>query len=266
MNLGKRKKILAKKRPERSLVKPLKSKGGRFFSGRISIRHRGGGVKKLYRLVDFKNQRLGERAKVQALEYDPNRTAYIALLEYEDGQKKYIIAPDKLKKGDEIIISEKAPLSPGNRMALKNIPVGTVVHNIEINPGQGGKIAKAAGNACEIVAQEGKYTILKMPSRELRKILSNCFASIGVVSNVEHRFQKVGKAGSRRLKGWRPTVRGSAMNPCDHPHGGGEGRTSIGLKYPKTPWGKPALGVRTRRRKWNDKLILKRRKKGKRNS
>lgn len=255
--------VLTKKEPEKSLTLPLKKTGGRNSAGRITIRHRGGGAKRLYRIIEFGQERLGERAKVIALEYDPNRTSFIALIQYEDGQKKYIIAPQGLKIGDEIIFDEKAPLSPGNRMKLKNIPVGTNVYNIELEPGKGGKIVRSAGSWAQVLAHEDKYTLLKLPSTEIRKVPSECFASIGMVSNPEHRFVNLGKAGRTRLLGKRPHVRGSAMNPCDHPHGGGEGRTGIGLKHPKTPWGKPALGVKTRKKKKSDKLIIQRRSKKK---
>ena len=255
-------KILTKKKPEKSLLKPLKKTGGRNISGKITVRHRGGGVKRLYRIVDFKMTKMGEKAKVIALEYDPNRTSFIALIEYPTGARSYIIAPQGLKVGREVEFGEKVSLSIGNRMKLKNIPVGTFVYNIEMSPNGGGKIARAAGNSCQVISQEEKYTVLKMPSGEQRRILGNCFASIGVVSNAGHRFQKIGKAGIMRLKGRRPVVRGSAMNPSDHPHGGGEGRSPIGLSHPKTPWGKPALGVKTRKKKkWTNKLIIKRRRK-----
>jgi len=256
--------LLTKKEPEKSLLKPLKKKAGRSNSGRITVRHRGGGAKRLYRIIEFGQERLDQKAKVEALEYDPNRTSYIALLSYEDGKKAYIIAPQGLKVGDEIIFSEKAPLKVGNRMRLKNIPIGTLVYNIELEPGEGGKLVRAAGTSAQVMAHEDKYTHLKMPSGEIRKVPSECFASIGEVSNPEHRFKKLGKAGRARHKGRRPHVRGSAMNPVDHPHGGGEGKAPIGLKYPKTPWGKPALGVKTRKKKWTDKLIIQRRKKKKR--
>ena len=255
-------KVLTKKKPEKSLLKVIKRTGGRNASGRITVRHRGGGVKRLYRIVDFRGKKLGQKAKVISLEYDPNRTAYIALLEYPDKSRSYIIAPHGLKIGDEVECAEKTSISLGNRLKLKNIPSGTFIYNIELSPGSGGKIARSAGNSCQVLAQEGKYTILRMPSGEERKVLSECFASIGVVSNPEHRFRKLGKAGRSRLKGRRPVVRGSAMNPCDHPHGGGEGRSPIGLRHPKTPSGKPALGVKTRKKKkWTNKLIIKRRKK-----
>jgi len=255
---------LSKKEPEKKLVKFLKKKAGRASSGRITVRHRGGGAKRLYRVVEFSQEKLGERVKVEALEYDPNRTAFLALLKYEGGEKKYILAPQGLKIGDEIIFAEKTSLKPGNRMKLKNIPVGTLVYNIELQPGRGGKIVRGAGTSAQIMAQEGVYTHLKMPSGEIRKVPRECFASIGQVSNASHRFQKLGKAGRARLKGWRPTVRGSAMNPIDHPHGGGEGKAPIGLKHPKTPWGKPAFGVKTRKKKWTDKLIIQRRERKKR--
>jgi len=253
-------KFLTKKEPEKKLLKPLKKKAGRARSGRITVRHRGGGVKRLYRIVDFGQEKLNVSGKVIALEYDPNRNAFLMLVEYEDGDKRYLIAPHNIKIGDEIICSEEAELKIGNRMKLKNIPVGTMVYNIEIQPGQGGKLVRSAGTSAKVLAHEGKYSHLEMPSKEIRKILSECFASIGQVSNPEKRFEKIGKAGRRRLKGWRPTVRGSAMIPADHPHGGGKAKAPIGLKHPKTPWGKPALGVKTRKRKWTDKYIIKRRK------
>jgi large subunit ribosomal protein L2 len=254
------KELLTKKEPEKKLLLPLKKKAGRNFSGKITVRHRGGGVKRLYRVVDFGEEKLGIPGKVIALEYDPNRTAFLALVEYQDGEKRYILAPDGLKVGDEIICAENAEIKIGNRLKLKNIPVGTQVYNIELIPGRGGKIVRAAGTSAKVVAQEDKYTQLQLPSKEIRRVSNECFASIGQVSNPGHIFEDIGKAGRRRLKGWRPAVRGSAMNPCDHPHGGGEGKTPIGLKYPKTPWGKPAKGIKTRKKKWTDKLIIKRRK------
>lgn len=256
--------ILTKKEPERRLTKPLKSKAGRNSAGRITVRHRGGGAKRLYRIIEFGQERLDVSAKVVALEYDPNRTAFIALIQYPDGEKKYIIAPHNLKVGDEVLFSEKTPVSIGNRMKLKNIPVGTIVHNIELMPNRGGKLVRSAGSGAVVLAHEGKFCHLKMPSTEIRKIPAECFASIGEVSSPEHRFVKIGKAGRMRHKGRRPTVRGSAMGASDHPHGGGEGRSPIGLKYPKTPWGKPAKGVKTRKKKKiSDKLIISRRKKKK---
>lgn len=254
------KKILSKKEPEKKLLIFLKSKAGRGSSGRITVRHKGGGVKKLYRIIDFGQEKIDILAEVEAIEYDPNRTSFICLLKYQDNDKRYQICPNQLKPGDKIICQEKAEIKIGNRMKLKNIPVGTEVYNIEIEPNRGGKIVRGAGAAAKVSAQEGKYTHLVFPSSEERKILNQCYASIGQVSFPEHRFIKRRKAGQSRLKGRKPTVRGSAMNPVDHPHGGGEGRTGIGLKHPKTPWGKIALGRKTRKRKNSDKLIIKRRK------
>jgi len=259
------KKFLTKKEPEKRLLLPLKKTGARGAGGRITVRHRGGGgVKRLYRIIDFGQKKLDMKAKVLSLEYDPNRTGFLALLQYEDGEKIYILAPQNLKVGDEIIFSTKTAISPGNRMELRNIPVGTMVYNIELEPKKGGKLAKSAGTSAQVMSQEEKYTHLKMPSGEIRKINNECFASIGVVSGVEHRYKKIGKAGLMRLKGRRPRVRGVAMGPADHPHGGGEGRSPVGLKHPKTPWGKIAFGVKTRKkRKWTDKFIIKRRRKKK---
>jgi len=254
-------KSLTKKKPEKRLLLSLKRKAGRANSGRITVRHRGGGVKRLYRLIDFGQEKFGIVGKVIALEYDPNRTAYIALIEYKDGKRKYILASKDLKVGDEIICQETADIKTGNRMKLINIPVGTQVYNIELEPGKGGKIIRSAGTSAKILAQESPYTHLELSSKEIRKIPQQCFASIGQVSHPEKRFEVIGKAGRKRLKGWRPTVRGTAMNPCDHPHGGGEGRSPIGLKHPKTPSGKPAKGVKTRKKKWTEKLIIKKRRK-----
>lgn len=257
-------KILTKKEPEKALTFGIKERAGRADTGRITTRHRGGGVKRLYRIVDFKQEKIDIPAKVMALEYDPYRTAFIALVEYKDGEKRYILAPQNLKVGNEIINSENALISNGNRMRLKNIPVGTFVYNIEIEPGRGGKLVRSAGLAAKVLAQESGFTHLEMPSSEVRKLSEKCFASLGVVSNPEHAFVILGKAGKKRLMGWRPTVRGTAMNPPDHPHGGGGsgGKTTIGLKHPKTPWGKPARGVRTRnKKKWTDKFIMQRRNK-----
>ena len=257
-------KILTKKKPEKRLLLSLKKKAGRNSSGRITVRHRGGGAKRLYRIVDFGQEKIDKKAKVIALEYDPYRTAFLILLEYEDGDKRYRIAPFDLKVGDEVICSEKNEIKKGNRMKIKNILVGTIVYNIELEPGRGGKIVRAAGAGAKVLAHEGKYTNLQMPSSEIRKVLQECYATIGTVSYPEWRYVKVGKAGRSRLKGRRPTVRGSAMNPVDHPHGGGEGKAPIGLKYPKTPWGKHALGVKTRKKKkWTNKYVIKRRKKKK---
>lgn len=257
-------KILSSKKPEKSLLVSLKKSGGRNNQGRITIRHRGGGARKLWRKVDFGQEKLGITGTVRALEYDPNRNAHLALIDYEDGQKAYVIAPHNLQVGDKIICEDKTELKTGNRMRLENIPVGTLVHNVELVPGKGGKIVRGAGTATKVLAREGGFVHLVMPSSEIRKVSEKSFASIGTVSNPEFRYKRVKNAGRNRLKGWRPTVRGSAMNPVDHPHGGGEGRSGIGLKYPKTPWGKHALGVKTRKKKWTDKFIIQRRKKKKR--
>ncbi|MDO8601142.1 MAG: 50S ribosomal protein L2 [bacterium] len=256
------KSILSKQAPEKRLLVSLKRWAGRNSSGKITVRHRGAGVKRLYRMVEFGQDRLGVKAKIISLEYDPYRSAFIALVEYPDKDRKYILAPKDLKAGDEIIFSDNAEIKSGNRAKLKNIPVGTMVFNIELEPGRGGKLVKGAGTMAKVQGSEGKFVQIELPSKETRLVQGECFATIGQVSHQEHRFEKIGKAGSRRLKGWRPTVRGSAMNPPDHPHGGGEGKTPIGMAYPKTPWGKPARGVRTRqKRKWTDKFIVKRRSK-----
>ena len=255
--------LLTKKRAEKSLLKYVRRSVGRSkASGRITVRHKGGGVKKLYRIIEFSQTKMDAPAKVIALEYDPNRTGFIALIEYSDKVKQYIIAPQGLKVGDSVVFSENAPLTSGNRMKLKNIPVGTPVYNIELEPGKGGILVRSAGNSAQVLAQEHGFTNLKTPSTEVRKVKDECFATIGMVSNPENRFYTIGKAGKSRLKGRRPHVRGSAMNPVDHPHGGGEGRQPIGLKHPKTPWGLPALGVKTRyKKKWRNKYIISRRKK-----
>ena len=256
--------LLSKKRPEKSLLKYVRRNAGRSAStGRITTRHKGGGIKKLYRVIEFSQTRIDFPAIVTALEYDPNRTAFIALIEYKDNKQiQYIIAPHGLKIGDEVIFADTAALNVGNRIKLKNVPVGTAVYNVELEPGKGGKIVRSAGSSAQVLAHDGDYINLKMPSTEVRKFKGECFATIGAVSNPENRFYRVGKAGKNRHKGIRPAVRGSAMNPCDHPHGGGEGRQPIGLSHPKTPWGLPALGVKTRnRKKWSNKLIVSRRKK-----
>jgi len=254
---------LTKKDPEKSLLKYVRRSVGRGSSGMITVRHKGGGVKKFYRVIEFSQTKMNSPAKVTALEYDPNRTAFIALIEYKTKEKQYIIAPQGLKVGQEVIFAETAPLTPGNRMKLKNIPVGTAVYNVELDPAaKGGTVVRSAGSSAQVLAHDGDYTNLKMPSTEIRKFKGECFASIGMVSNPENRFYRIGKAGKSRHKGRRPHVRGTAMNPVDHPHGGGEGRQPIGLKYPKTPWGRHALGVKTRNvKKWSNKLIIQRRKK-----
>ena len=266
-------KLLTKKEPEKRLLLTLKKRAGRAKSGRITIRHKGGGVKKRYRIIDFDQKKIDIPAKVIALEYDPYRSAFICLLEYKDGEKRYQICPDGLRVGDEIICSEKTELKIGNRMKLKHIPVGTYVYNIELESGRGGKLARGAGTSVKVltrfseenklVSSDFKYVNLAMPSSEIRKVSGESFASIGRVSFPEHRFIKLRKAGQSRYRGKRPAVRGSAMNPVDHPHGGGEGRSPIGLKHPKTPWGKIALGVKTRKNKRTDKFILQRRKRKK---
>lgn len=255
--------MISKKEPEKSLLLPLKKTGGRNQQGRITVRFRGGGVKRLYRIINFGQEKMDIPGEVVALEYDPNRTAFIALVQYEDNTKGYILAPQDLKVGDKVLTAEKTEVKPGNRMKLKYIPVGQSVYNIEVVPNQKGKLVRSAGTSATVLAHEEGYTHLKMPSGEIRKINSECFASIGAVSNPEHRYVKLGKAGRLRLKGKKPHVRGSAMNPVDHPHGGGEGRAGIGMPMPKTPWGKPARGVKTRKRKHTDKFIIQRRKKRK---
>lgn len=254
------KKNLTRKSPEKKLLLSFKKTGGRNIKGRITVRHRGGGVKRLYRIVDFGQEKLNITGKVIALEYDPNRTGFLALIEYQDNDKRYILAPKNLNVGDEIICSDQAEIKIGSRRKIKNLPVGTEIYNIEVEHGKGGKLVRGAGTAAKMITNEGGFVQLEMPSGEIRKISEECFASIGQVSHPEKRFEIIRKAGRRRLKGWRPTVRGMVMNPPDHPHGGGEGKTPIGLKYPKTPWGKPAIGIRTRKKKWTDRFIIQRRK------
>ena len=254
--------ILSKKEPEKKLLKFIKAKAGR-SRGRITVRHQGGGVKRMYRILDFGQEKINIPATVLAIEYDPYRTAHIALLEYQDKDRRYVIAAQGIKPGDELIIQDKAEVKTGNRSRLKNIPVGIMVFNIEFEPNRGGKMVRSAGSSATVLAQDAGMTQLVMPSGEVRKVSGDCFATIGSVSYSEHMFKNVGKAGTNRRKGIRPTVRGSAMNPVDHPHGGGEGKAPIGLPYAKTPWGKHAKGVKTRRRKWTDKLIIQRRKKKK---
>jgi large subunit ribosomal protein L2 len=256
-------KMLTKKKPEKRLLLSFKKRGGRAGTGRITMRHQGGGAKRLYRMVDFGEGKIDIKGKVISLEYDPNRTSFIMLVEYADGDKKYHLAPQQIEVGQEVICSEKAELKTGNRMKLKNIPSGTPIFNIELEPGRGGKMVKGAGTSAQILSHEGKYVHVQMPSTEVRKILQECFATIGAVSRPELRYRKIGKAGRKRHMGIRPTVRGSAMIPPDHPHGGGEGRAPIGMPHPKTPWGKIAKGVKTRKRNWTDKFIVQRRKKKK---
>jgi len=261
------KQLTKKVKPLKKLLKTKKSRAGRSKQGRITVRHKGGGHKKKYRKIDFKRiDKMNIPAKISSIEYDPNRSSFIALVIYRDGEKRYILSPQDLKVGDEIITAEKADLKPGNRMMLKNIPIGTFVYNIEIMPNQGGKIARSAGNSAQVSAVEGGYAQITLPSGEVRMVSDKAMVSIGALSNPEHGFVNLGKAGRSRWLGIRPTVRGSAMNPVDHPHGGGEGRSPIGLrKGPKTPWGKQAYGVKTRKKKkYSDKFIIKRRKKKKR--
>ena len=252
---------LSKVAPERSLLEPIKKNAGRNSYGRITVRHRGGGNRRKYRVIDFKRERFGITATVQTLEYDPNRSAFIALVQYEDGEKRYIIAPQDLKVGDKIVSGPEADIKPGNALPLINIPVGTFLHNIELYPGKGAQLARSAGNTAQLMAKENGMALLRLPSGELRNVPATCMATVGVVSNPEHANVNYGKAGRKRHMGWRPTVRGSVMNPCDHPHGGGEGKSPIGRPGPVTPWGKPALGYKTRQKnKHTDKYIVKRRK------
>ena len=251
---------LSKVAPERSLLVSLKKNSGRNSYGRITVRHRGGGVRTKYRIIDFKRDKFDVPAEVVSIEYDPNRSAFIALLKYQDGEKRYILQPVGLKVGDTVIAGTTADIKPGNALPLANIPVGTVVHNVELYPGRGGQLARAAGNSAQLMAKEGGKALLRLPSTELRYVPLSCMATIGQVGNTDHENVKIGKAGRKRHMGWRPTVRGSVMNPNDHPHGGGEGKSPIGRPGPVTPWGKPALGYKTRRnKKPSDKLIVKRR-------
>ncbi len=251
---------ITKKAPEKSLLESLKKNAGRNSYGRITVRHRGGGNKKKYRIIDFKRNRVGENAQVLAIEYDPNRSANIALVQYEDGVKSYIIAPNGIKVGDTILSGAGADIKPGNTLELKDIPLGTIIHNIEIHPGKGGQLVRSAGAGAQLMAKDGGYAQVRLPSGEVRMVLLNCKATIGQVGNLDHENITIGKAGRKRHMGWRPTVRGVVMNPCDHPHGGGEGKSPIGRPSPVTPWGKPALGLKTRKKKnQSDRLIVKRR-------
>jgi large subunit ribosomal protein L2 len=250
---------ITKSRPERSLTQALRSSGGRNNTGRVTVRHRGGGHRRRYRLIDFKRNKFDCKAQVTAIEYDPNRSARIALLQYEDGEKRYIIAPLGLKVGDTIGNGDMAVLRPGNAMPISAIPVGTQIHNIELLPGKGGQLARAAGSSAQLLAKEGTYAQVRLPSGEVRMIHERCMATIGQVGNTDHGNIKLGKAGRSRWMGWRPAVRGTAMDPNSHPHGGGEGRSGIGMKGPKTPWGKPALGKKTRVNKRTSRFIVRRR-------
>ena len=253
---------ITKTTPEKSLVISLKKNGGRNNQGRITVRHQGGGAKRKYRVIDFKRNKLDIPGTVASIEYDPNRTANIALINYADGEKRYIIAPKGLKVGDKVESGENADIKIGNSLPLGNIPEGTMVHNVELTAGKGGQMARTAGSSVQILGTEGKYTLLRLTSGEVRKVLSTCRATVGEVGNADHELVNIGKAGRTRHMGIKPTVRGSVMNPNDHPHGGGEGRAPIGRKGPVTPWGKPALGYKTRKnKKASDKLIVRRRKK-----
>ncbi len=251
---------ITKTTPEKSLLATKKRKAGRNNQGKITVRHQGGGAKKHYRIIDFKRNKDDVKAKVIAIEYDPNRSAYIALLQYVDGEKRYILAPVGLTVGAEVMSGENAEIRVGNALPLAKIPVGSIVHNIELHPGRGGQFARSAGISARLMAKEGNYATLKMPSGEMRMVLATCRATIGQVGNVDYSNTKVGKAGANRHRGVRPTVRGSAMNPVDHPHGGGEGKAPIGRKNPMTPWGKPALGLKTRKKTKSNRLIVKRAK------
>ena len=252
---------ITKDKPEKSLVSPLKKRGGRNNQGRITVRHRGGGAKRRLRAIDFKRDKLGVPGRVAAIEYDPNRSARIALIYYADGEKRYILAPAELGVGDTVKSGSDAEIKPGNALPLKQIPTGSLIHNIEMEKGRGGQLVRSAGAAAQLMVKEGEHALVRLPSGEVRRIRGECLATIGQIGNIDHQNIKLGKAGRKRLMGWRPTVRGSAMNPRDHPHGGGEGRSPIGMPGPKTPWGKPALGYRTRKSKPSDKLIIKRREK-----
>ena len=252
---------ITKKTPEKSLLEVKKSKAGRNAQGKITVRHQGGGNRQKYRKIDFKRNKLDMEAEVIGIEYDPNRSANIALIKYTDGTLSYILAPKGLKDGDKVVSADTADIKPGNCLKLENIPVGTLVHNVEINPNQGGKLVRAAGQSAQLMAKEGKYAHLRLPSGEMRLVLACCKATIGVIGNEEHENIKLGKAGKTRHLGVRPTVRGSVMNPVDHPHGGGEGRAPVGHAGPMTPWGKPALGYKTRKKNnRTDKFMVKRRK------
>lgn len=250
---------ITRREPKSSLLLPLKKRAGRTRSGKISVRHRGGGHKRRLRVIDFKRDKFGVSGEVDSIEYDPNRSARIALIKYRDGDWRYIIAPNGLSVGDLIEAGEEAEIRTGNALPLKSIPTGTQVHNVELKVGKGGQIVRSAGNAAQVLAKEGRHTLLRLPSGEIRLVLSECMATVGQIGAVDHKNVKLGKAGRRRNMGWRPSVRGVAMAPSDHPHGGGEGRSPIGMPGPKTPWGKPALGYRTRRKKASDRMISVRR-------
>ena len=252
---------ITKSKPEKSLLLPLKKRAGRNNQGRITVRHRGRGAKRRLRIIDFKRDKIGVPGRVASIEYDPNRSANIALIYYADGEKRYILSPLGLKVGDTVKSGSDAEIRPGNALPLKLIPGGTLIHNIELEKDRGAQLVRSAGAAAQLMVREGEYALIRLPSGEMRRVRADCVATIGQVGNIDHQGIKLGKAGRKRWLGWRPTVRGSAMNPRDHPHGGGEGRSPIGMPGPKTPWGKPALGYRTRKPKSSDKLIVKRRRK-----
>ena len=250
---------ITKDKPEKSLLLPLKKRAGRNNRGKITVRHRGGGAKRRLRVIDFKRDKVDIPGRVAAIEYDPNRSARIALIFYVDGEKRYILAPLGLNVGDTVMSGSNAEIKPGNALPMKSMPTGTQIHNIEMQKGKGGQMVRSAGAAAQLMVKEGEYALVRLPSGEIRRIRSECVATIGQIGNVEHQNISLGKAGRKRLMGWRPTVRGSAMSPRDHPHGGGEGRSPVGMPGPKTPWGKPALGYRTRKPKASDRMIVKRR-------
>jgi len=250
---------ITKDKPEKSLLLPLKKRAGRNNRGKITVRHRGGGEKRRLRIIDFKRDKIDIPGRVAAIEYDPNRSARIALIFYVDGEKRYILAPVGLNVDDMIMSGNNAEIKPGNTLPMKQMPSGTEIHNIEMVPGKGGQMVRSAGASAQLMAKEGNYVLVRLPSGELRRVRSECMATIGQIGNIEHQNISLGKAGRKRHLGWRPTVRGSAMSPRDHPHGGGEGRSPIGMPGPKTPWGKPALGYKTRKPKASDRMIVKRR-------
>ncbi len=245
--------------PEKSLLRPIRERAGRNNQGRVTVRHRGGGHKRMYRVIDFRRNKHGIPARVESIEYDPNRSARIALLVYADGERRYILAPLGLKVGAQLMSGPEAEVRVGNALPLRNIPLGTMIHNIELQPGRGGQLVRSAGTAAQLMAKEGEYAQVRLPSGEVRKVPMDCLATIGQVGNLDHANISLGKAGRKRWLGWRPAVRGTAMDPDSHPHGGGEGRSPVGMPGPKTPWGKPALGYKTRRNKRTDKMIVRRR-------
>jgi large subunit ribosomal protein L2 len=250
---------ITRSKPEKSLLRPKKRQAGRNFRGKITVRHRGGGEKRRLRVIDFKRDKTGVPGRVASIEYDPNRSARIALIHYADGEKRYIIAPLGLNVDDKVISGPDAEIKPGNALPMRSMPTGTEIHNIEMRKGRGGQIVRSAGASAQLMGKEGEYVLLRLPSGEIRRVRSECMATIGQIGNLEHQTIKLGKAGRKRHLGWRPTVRGSAMTPRDHPHGGGEGRSPVGMPGPKTPWGKPAMGYKTRKPKASDRMIVKRR-------